>query len=51
MQSTTLCIISADCIIRLMDIRMFSKPVLSLRDHKKAVTYVDYLNDNDLVSV
>ena len=32
----------------LMDIQMFSEPVLSLRGHKKAVTYVRYLNDKEL---
>jgi E3 ubiquitin-protein ligase RFWD2 len=40
----------ADFMIRLFDIRLFTEPVISLKGHKKAVSYIHYLNDNHLVS-
>lgn len=36
--------------IRLVDIRKFNEPYLTLKGHRKAVSYVQYLNDKELVS-
>ena len=33
-----------------MDMRMLAQPILSLKGHKKAVSYVQYVNDKELVS-
>ena len=39
-----------DHIIRIADIRKFNEPVLSLHGHKKAVSYVQFLSEKELVS-
>ena len=39
-----------DHIIRIADIRKFNEPVLSLHGHKKAVSYVQFLTEKELVS-
>ncbi len=40
----------SDHMVRLIDIRKFTEPYLVMKGHKKAVSYVQYLNDKELVS-
>ena len=40
----------SDHMVRLIDIRKFNEPYLVMKGHKKAVSYVQYLNDKELVS-
>ena len=39
-----------DHIIKIADIRKLSEPLMLLQGHKKAVSYVQFLNDKELVS-
>ena len=39
-----------DHMIRLIDVRNFSEPFLTLKGHRKAVSYVNFISDNELVS-
>ena len=41
---------STDHTIRLVDIRKFNEPYQTLQGHRKAVSYVQYLNSKELVS-
>ena len=48
--TVTMAINALDHNIRLMDVRKFTEPMMTLQGHKKAVSYVQYLNEKELIS-
>ena len=47
---STVLFVYIDHMIRLLDVRKFGEPYLVLKGHRKSVSYVQYLNDKELVS-